>query len=293
MRSTLATNIRDRGFYPGWLSADAARQNSIRTAARNFLLKHSDGYAEIGARTNFSDPGYIAVWLLRHEIRADEELKTAVAANWIDALTGQFNGGDAHYQETTALAYELNPDATLRGFIRESKEDDKQHGQIVCLHGFRKVWDTRFTAAVLELIREGNLKTGSIESIFQFAAPIAPAEAAACAQPLLDSASLENPANEERTVVVLAACIGGMPTAIWHFAWPIIEAYPALAEKVLMRIADRMDYDRKKYLPLLTEKQLADLYLKVHGFFLPKPTLIFLVVDSSAPAKVWCIFVET
>jgi hypothetical protein len=49
------------------------------------------------------------------------------------------------------------------------------------LHGFRKVWDARFTAAVLELIREGNLKTGSIESIFQFVAPIAPTEAAACA----------------------------------------------------------------------------------------------------------------
>lgn len=260
----------DLTVYPGWLSADAARQNSIRTAARNFLLKHSDGYAEIGARTNYSDPGYIAVWLLRHEIRGDGELKAAVAANWIDALTGQFNGGDAHYQETTELAYELNPDATLRGFIRESKEDDNQHGQIVCLHGFRKVWDARFTAAVLELIREGNLKTGSIESIFQFVAPIAPTEAAACAEPLLDSASLANAANEERTVVVLAACIGGMPTATWHFSWPIIEANPALAEKVLMRIADRMDYDRNKYLPLLTEKQLADLYLKVHGFFPPE-----------------------
>jgi hypothetical protein len=61
-----------------------------------------------------------------------------------------------------------------------------------------------------------------------------------------------------------------MPTTTWHFAWPIIEANPTLAEKVLTRVADRLDYDRKKYLPLLTEKQLADLYLKVHSFFPPE-----------------------
>jgi hypothetical protein len=61
-----------------------------------------------------------------------------------------------------------------------------------------------------------------------------------------------------------------MPTATWNFAWPIIEASPTLAEKVVLRIADRLDYDRNKYLPLLTEKQLADLYLKVHSFFPPE-----------------------
>jgi len=256
--------------YPGWKCADETRRSIIRDAARNFLLKHSDGYAEIGAPTNYFEPGYIAIWLLRDEIRGDAELRTAVGTKWIDALIGHFNGGSDYYQETAALAYELNPDATLRGFIREAKADDKQHGQILSLHGFNKCWDTHFTAAALDLIRNDDLKTGSIESVFQFVAPIAPTEAAACAEPLLDSTSLANAANEERTVVVLAACIGGMPTVTWNFAWPIIEASSTLAEKVLMRIADRMDYDRKKYLPLLTEKQLADLYLKVHSFFPPE-----------------------
>ncbi len=61
-----------------------------------------------------------------------------------------------------------------------------------------------------------------------------------------------------------------MPAAAWSFAWPIIEANPILAEKVVLRIANRLDFDRKEYLPLLTEKQLADLYLKVHSFFPPE-----------------------
>ena len=257
--------------YPGWVAADERRQTLIRTAARGFLLKNSDGYAEIGSRTNFSDPGYIAVWLLRSEIRTDVELRSTVASKWIDALIGRFNGGSDHYQETAALAYELNPDATLRGFIRELKEDDKEHGQIPGLYGFQKCWDDQFTAAALNLIRIGNLKAGSIESILQFVAPISPKEAAACARPLLDSASLADPANEERTVSVLAACIAGMPTATWDFCWPIIETNLALAEKVFLRIADRIVYDRNKCLPVITERQLADLYLRIHSVF-PRET---------------------
>ncbi len=159
--------------YPGWKSADEARRKIIRDAAKNFLLKHSDGYAEIGASTNYFEPGYIAIWLLRHEVRGDAELRAAVGTKWINALIGHFNGGSDYYQETAALAYELNPDATLSGFIREAKADDKQHGQILSLHGFCKCWDARFTAAALDLIRNGDLKTGSIESILQFVAPIA------------------------------------------------------------------------------------------------------------------------
>lgn len=259
----------DLTTYPGWECADEARRNLIRTAARNFLLKHSDGYAEIGAPTNYFTPGYVAIWLLRDEIKDNAELKAAISAKWIDALIGHFNGGE-YYLEMIALAYELNPDATLRGFIREAKADDKQHGYIHALHGFRKCWDARFTAAVLDLIHDGNLKTNSIESIFQFVAPIAPVEAAACARPFLDPALIANVANEEQTVIVLAACVGGMPAATWSFAWPIIEANPTLAEKVVLRIADRLDYDRNKYLPMLVEKQLADLYQKVHSFFPPE-----------------------
>ena len=66
---------------------------------RNLLIKHSDGYAEIGAPTTYFEPGYIAIWLLRDEIRGDAELKTAVGTKWIDALIGHFNGGSNYYQK--------------------------------------------------------------------------------------------------------------------------------------------------------------------------------------------------
>jgi len=42
-----------------------------------------------------------------------------------DGLLNRLNDGSDHYQETAALAYELNPEATLRGFIRVATNDDK------------------------------------------------------------------------------------------------------------------------------------------------------------------------
>ena len=104
--------------FVGGKEADDFRRNEIRAAARSFLLNHTDGYAQIGRRTNYCDPGCIAVWLLRDELRENPVLKAAVASNWIEALVGEFNDGSNRYQEMAALAYELNPDATLGGFIR-------------------------------------------------------------------------------------------------------------------------------------------------------------------------------
>jgi hypothetical protein len=256
--------------YPGWKAADEARRSEIRAAARAFLLNHSDGFVEIGARTNYFDPGCVAIWLLKDEARKDNALKTAVATKWIEALLGQFNSGSDHYQEIAVLAYELNPDMTLHGFLREAKDDDQKHGRIHCHWGFKKTWDSRFNAAALGLIRGGTLKAESIETLLTFLGPIAPMEAAACARELLLPEAVADATLHERTVGVLTSCIGAMPAAAWDFAWPIIEADVTLAEKVLLRASDRLDHDRKKFLPTLTERQLADLYLKSHTLFPPE-----------------------
>jgi hypothetical protein len=256
--------------FPGWKAADESRRSEIRSAARSFLLNHRDGYAEIGEPTNYFDPGYIAIWLLRDDVRNDDELKSSVATNWIEGLLGHFNNGSDHYQETAALAYELNPEVTLRVFIRETKKDDEQHGENFCRFGFLKTWNSRFTTATLDLIREGILKRGSVESLLTFLGPIAPAEAAACARDLLTPAMVANPNLRDQTIAILTSCIGGMPAATWDFAWPIIESDSEIAKRVLLRVADRFDHDRKKFLPTLTESQLGAFYLKLHTLFPPE-----------------------
>lgn len=252
---------------PGWKAAGELRRTEIRDAARKFLLHHSDGYAECGARTNYFEPGYIAVWLLRDEVRTNTALRMVVSTKWIEALLGEFDNGSDRYQETAVIAYELNPEITIQIFLRNAKEDDQKHGRIYCQWGFKKAWDSRFTSVVVDLVQEGTLKPGSIEALLSFLGTNSPTEAAACAHKLLSPEALADPSLKDRTVGVLTACIGAMPTVAWDFAWPIIEADTALGEKVLPRAAERLDYDRRRILQTLTEHQLADLYLKLYTLF--------------------------
>ena len=138
------------------------------------------------------------------------------------------------------------------------------------MHEYGEAWDALFTKAALNLIRNGNLKVRSIESILDFVASISPADAAACAQELLDGSANADGANDELTTAVLTACLATMPAATWKFAWPILEACAPLAEKVLLRVAYLSCYDRKSRLPTLSEMQLANLYLKIHDLFPPE-----------------------
>ena len=49
-----------------------------------------------------------------------------------------------------------------------------------------------------------------------------------------------------------------------------MERDSSLFEAVLLRVADRVDYDRKLMFPLLSEQQLGDLYLQVRKVFPPE-----------------------
>ena len=210
--------------YPGWQVADETRRVAIIACARDFLLKYNDGYTQFGERTNFSDPGFVAVWLLRQEIQQNEDLRAAVAANWINALVGRVSLSNEPRREMAALAYEINPEATISAFIRELKAQDKQHGNVFSTNDYEKAWDACFTKAALELVRTGNLNTRSVESILKFVASISPTDAAACAQELLGSATIADAAKDELTTAVLTACLTTIPATTWTFAWPIIEA---------------------------------------------------------------------
>jgi len=231
--------------FPGWKRATEHRREEITAAARQFLLSHSDGYAEIGSRTNYSDPGYLAIWLLRDEVRADQELRAVIAANWIGALVGRWNDCCEPYQVTAAMAYELDAEATVRDFVRQMRQDNERHGQILCLHGFSKGWDEPFTRAALELASSGTLKPGSVESILRFVAGRAPGEASACTKDLLSHANPADAASREQLMAVLSACLGEMPCETWDHAWPHLHADEDLARSVLLRVADSVDHPQR------------------------------------------------
>jgi hypothetical protein len=64
-------NIKE---MPGWQAFDGEQRALIEAAARSFLITCSDNFENLHARSNFSDPGYAAIWLLRDECASNEEL---------------------------------------------------------------------------------------------------------------------------------------------------------------------------------------------------------------------------
>ena len=131
---------------PGWQKSDEKQREAIRNAARNFLLQHSDGYEQLRSRTNYADPGYAAIYLLRDEIEKHRSLRQSVGEKWIDAIVGRFHNAEDHHQRLVALSYELNPDKAVDGLLREAEESHKRHGHIFAWRAFAQCWEGRLSA---------------------------------------------------------------------------------------------------------------------------------------------------
>ena len=110
----------------------------------------------------------------------------------------------------------------------------------------------------------------SVESLLAFLGKIASVEAAQCAKELLAKCTGVSPTRQDYMVGILTCCVGAMPAATWDFAWPLLEADETLATKVLLRVSNRHDHDRNRFVPTLTEEQLGALYLKLHTLFPPE-----------------------
>lgn len=254
--------------FESWKTANGERQDLIREAARRFLIEHDDGYSTKGSRTNYSDPGYMAIGLLRDQLPNDSELKSAVVKNWIDAITGYFNHGDEQQQQLVALVYKIAPERCIEGLLREVRDDDKRHGQVFALRSYRLCWDARLTETLLRLIRSGELKPGSVESAFSFLAEVDPTAAVECVKWLLPQGIEFDQTVQERTITVLTIALGKIPNRIWDVAWPLIASQRSLAEPVLARISHGIeDQSKKTFFPVLTENQLGDTYLLLNEIF--------------------------
>src|SRR5258708_38770295 len=76
---------------PGWQASDDQRRALIEAAARGFLIGCSDDFEKLQARSNFSDPGYAAIWSVRDEFESNGELRRAVAEKWIHSIVGRLS----------------------------------------------------------------------------------------------------------------------------------------------------------------------------------------------------------
>jgi hypothetical protein len=220
----------------GWQRSDEKQRAAIRSAAREFLLQHSDGYEVLRTRTNFSDPGY--------EIEQDNSLLTAVGEKWIDAIVGRFHNGEDYHQQLVALSYRLNADKAGNGLFREANENSDRHGHIFAWRAFGHCWNDRFSSmlGVFVLSHVTNRETIISSLCFLFEN-----DRAAFETWMSRILPRVRKFTEEARVTLLAVAFALAPEQMWDLVWPQIINDQDLSRKVMLTVASNLEFEARKH----------------------------------------------
>ncbi len=253
---------------PAWETSDEAQRAIYRDAARGYLLHHSDGYKALHSRTNFSDPGYVAISLLRDRLSLDAALREAVSKKWINAIVGFFNNGEEHYQQMVELAYCLNPETTTEVLRSEAEDDYQRHGYIFAWRGFRRCWNSQLSAMLAEFAMSHWTNEKTLVSSLCFLFEVDPSAFHKWMHAVL-------PRNrglaEETRVTVLAIAHAIAPSETWEYVWPTISEEQHLGSKVLLKVASELEFEGCKKNLDLDPQKLGLLAELLHTAFPPNP----------------------
>jgi hypothetical protein len=259
---------RDITRYPGWENITAEQKDFFHKAARQFLLERSDGWAEIGAPTNYFEPGIVAIWLLHDEIESDEELRSAVAGKWIEAILGIWDSSSDHAKDLFALAYRINSSQTIHGWIREIWRDNERHGHPFAIRRAEKCFDDTLARELTELIK--TLKDPkSVQMAIDELKDLDRRLAGELAAYLLQREIRHRRPNERMVEVLIIAGLGTGFRQVWRMAFTVLNSQPNMAKRVMLSVAKDADSRNKDLCEELTEDEVADFYLLLCRFFPP------------------------
>jgi len=251
---------------PGWQKSDEKQREAIKNAARNFLLQHSDGYNQLRSRTNYADPGYAAIYLLRDEIEKNRSLRQAVGEKWIDAIVGRFHNAEDHHQQLVALSYELNRDKAVDGLLREAEESHKRHGHIFAWRAFAHCWEERLSAMLGVFVLTHVTNRETIISSLCFLLEVDPLAFEAWMSRILPRVQK---LTEEARITVLAVAFALAPEQTWDLVWPQITNDEELAKKVMLSVASNLEFEARKHPLQLKPTQYGNLVDLIYSLFPP------------------------
>jgi hypothetical protein len=237
---------------PGWLKSDEKRRTLIKASAEAFLQNCSDDFGTLRARSTFSDPGYLAIWLLRGEFDGDAELRHCIAKNWIRSIVGRFNNGEDYHQEMVALAYRANPEETIDALRDEAEESFRRHGYILSWRAFGACWESRLSAVLGEFAISHSTSraalTTSLCSLFDY-------DLLGYLKWMRRVLPRINRLSNETRVAIVAVAHALSPVETWELVWHKLNSDWAFAEKIFLTIAGNLELgDRRRNMNLTPER---------------------------------------
>ena len=259
----LRHNISD---YPGWTTITVDQREFIREAARQFLLERSDGWKELGARTDYSDPGVVAIWMLFDEIETDTSLRDAVADKWIDAIVGVDDSSSEHSKILFGLAYRINPSKTIDSWIREIRRDSESFGHLFAIRRAGSSFDHILAQELfnlLKILKDPESVKSAIYELEEFDRVLA----GELAVYLLQRETRRSKPYGEMATALIIAGLGTGAHQVWPLTFPILKSHPSLAKRALLSVAKDVDSLGDHICREFTADELADFYILLCQLF--------------------------
>ncbi|MCB1129781.1 MAG: hypothetical protein KDN05_01545 [Verrucomicrobiae bacterium] len=253
--------------YLQWSAISDEQRGLVRDLARQFLLDCSDGWHEHRARTNYSDPGVAAIWLLRDQIESDDELRSAVAAKWIEAIVDDGHSSEEHTKELFALAYRINPQKVIGSWMREIRRDLQRHGHPFAIRMADRCFDPSLADEITQFTKSLKDPKSLRMTIYELR-EIDSDLARGLASYFLRHA-LCSPGKPELASALIVAGMGTGSREIWRMAHPFLLNNPELARKIMEEIGSDADTRNSEHFADLPDDELGDLYLLLCRLFPP------------------------
>ena len=262
----------DLTVLPGWKNADAVTRHRIVEAAKRYVLEQDPKIHDWLGKNIIHRPafaGYRALQLLLQELPGFiSSIPPGVWKQWASIiLTYPISNSDSigrnveTHNQLIKLSYQYAPDEIIQTLMVMIDKENKDHDRVYITRKVEGCWDKRLANALLVKVKDENLKPESmgcllgdllnhgVDEAWKFA------ESLISLPPSTNGIELTNAIVAARELMIHAADAG------WSTVWPAIQKDGEFGCKVVELLAYESDAFATKAGKLLTEDQLADLYI--------------------------------
>lgn len=255
---------------PGWHSLTAIEREEARQAARQFLLNKCENRRDPFQITSFGIAGFHAVWLLRHELKVDSELRKSVKNKWLPAIIDRGMITEKDTQELINLANQLDPAFTKERFLSDLLADDSKHNHPESIRKYSQCWDSGYTTAALTVLFEHSIQSATLKGIIGFLAIRDRHSLERSIPKLIEQFkpfTLDTPTRR----ALLIAILFNLPENNWNlFKDTLSKSQPIRARAAFLESIWDLTYRESNVFGRLKDEQIADLYILLTSLFPPE-----------------------
>ncbi len=262
----------DLTVLPGWKNADAVTRHRIVEAAKRYVLEQDPETHDWLGKNIIHRPafaGYRALQLLLQELPDFiPSIPTDVWGKWAPIiLTYPTSNSDSNgknveiHNKLIKLSYQYAPDEIIQTLMVMIDKENKDYGRVYITQKVTGCWDDRLAKALLIKVKDTNLKPECVGCLLGDLLTHQVKEAKAFAESLVSLPSIISEVERPKAIVAARELMLRAEDAGWSVVWPAIQQDVEFGCKVIESLAYESDAFATNAGKLLTEDQLADLYI--------------------------------